>query len=984
MAPKDLAALGLFVAMLIGVIPISAHASCQSPIKTCVPGISCDNSCLDYVMSVCKLPAQILEAYKRDPAGGMSSSQKGCNNFGLPLTPPRPRLSVGGTYQEFARGEIATYSQWSRDPNANTPEFALGAFLTTTAQGKQKITVNWGSTKRYNYEAFLLRWDRDDHKDAVAKQHKKEDCVPLLENCDPQQVLIEQGGSSGSHIFDVTAAEGTYVIYVEGCNNGGWFSGLVCEQGWSHPVYVDHLPTLPTMSLTYNSFSAWGLSIPIPIPKFWPVPLAPMAAPSIAPGVLVDVGDPVGSPPFQISPILDFYCDKPLINEKGELNTINALARLEMVRQKQSCKSKNSDALQTEVRDAISTAKVSTVPGTDIGGFEQALIAAAAGGILATFFVLTSGIFTELPVKVVTIVAAVLGAGAIGAIASKRGDYDMTLVGLVRMAYAYPVELGPEARKTLIDKLLTVCGPESKRRNVVWLFGLPTPIPETENHIWMTESARFLTNNLIAEPYKLSGTPIPKEYDNDQNGMTHWMLGHVREMLVEDSYEFNSRPYAPYTFDALVNLYDFASFGSTCVLPVLAGSPPLATGCDVSRAVRNGLDFLVTKFAASSNGLRRAAPFRRQPPFRDYPRLWTTGGDDMTWRMFFYTGGSDVFRDERHLRYMEGARGMMMEAAFSRYRPPVILTDLMRQDSGSAYWQRFRSTRREGDTVEIYYRRPEYLISAGGRFGQGKGIANWTLDTLTPFSGGEEAWALPTTLMPSKAGGDYRDFVRILGHSDETKRVNTCVGPGFACGMNPTIPTGLPAECRITNGNWTFIDFNANTPTCPFDYGFHVAFYAERCASSDCRDAAGSATTLTSPSFGFFEAVPARNFQDYMASVLSLNGNWDYRFDKVNVYKSPYFLTTTFVFNNDPNQWGIVDYGANANLERKTEAWRIATGSVVSSPRDACIVINNPHLGQQLILDHTDVNRPRRALLARPRRDCMCPLPDQCLNPRAE
>jgi hypothetical protein len=227
------------------------------------------------------------------------------------------------------------------------------------------------------------------------------------------------------------------------------------------------------------------------------------------------------------------------------------------------------------------------------------------------------------------------------------GDYDMRLTGLLQMVYRFPAEIDPTTRDKLIDNLLTVRGPAKERKEFVWISGVPTPALETENHLWMTESARYLTNNLLADRFAKNGQAVPGEYDNDANGMTDWALQGLRLFLVQDFYELNSCPYAPLILGAIQNLADFAAFNQFCMQVPPAGTPTLSRRCDVARAARNVLDFQATKFAVSSNELRRAAPFRRQPPFRDYTRLLTNGGDDLAWHYLAYTGGSPFLRDER-------------------------------------------------------------------------------------------------------------------------------------------------------------------------------------------------------------------------------------------------------------------------------------------------------------------------------------------------
>jgi hypothetical protein len=608
---------------------------------------------------------------------------------------------------------------------------------------------------------------------------------------------------------------------------------------------------------------------------------------------------------------------------------------------------------------------VRTVTGLAVGAAAGAIAGVLLGAVLTVVFGGLTGLLNYLP-----LIGAIIGGVAGIVLKDPPGDYDMRLTGLVQMVYRFPAEIDQPARTKLIDDLLTVRGRASGRKDFLWISGVPTPVLETENHLWMTESSRYLTNNLLADRYQANGQPVPSEFDNDANGMTDWVLEGLRLFLVQDFYENNSRPYGPLALLAIQNLADFAAHGQFCLQVVPAGSATPSRKCDVARAARNVLDFLATKFAVSSNGLRRAAPFRRQPPFRDYPRLLTNGGDDLAWHYLAYTGGSDFLRDERYSRLMEWADENLMQAFQSPYRPPVMVTDLLRTTAGGANnpLQRFHNTRRGAEAVEIYYRDPKFLISAGGKYDHGSGVAYITRD--------ENSWALPTTLMPTTEGNDYRDFVRIAGHIEEGSRLNTCVGPGFACGLNPVLPIGLPTACMKTDGQWTFINFADNTPDCPFAFGFYVALYSEDCGKNDCDGR-----------FGFFEAAPARNFPAYMADVLSMNKSWTYEFDKINVYHSPTGRNTTFVFNADKKNWGIVDYDLGAGPvkpERRFDKWPVADGDIMTSPKDACIMVDNQHLKERLILDHTDVNHPRRTILALPARGCTCPLPDRCISPRGQ
>lgn len=126
-----------------------------------------------------------------------------------------------------------------------------------------------------------------------------------------------------------------------------------------------------------------------------------------------------------------------------------------------------------------------------------------------------------------------------------------------------------------------------------------------------------------------------------------------------------------------------------------------------------------------------------------------------------------------------------------------------------------------------------------------------------------------------------------------------------------------------------------------------------------------------------------------MAAVLALNKSWSYEYDKINVYHSPTGREITFVLNAGKKEWGIVDYKLSpgappAKPERRFDKWPIASGDIMTSPLKACVMVDNRHLKERLILDHTDVNHPPRTVVALPGKECTCPLPDRCISPRAQ
>src|SRR5262249_8972605 len=123
--------------------------------------------------------------------------------------------------------------------------------------------------------------------------------------------------------------------------------------------------------------------------------------------------------------------------------------------------------------------------------------------------------------------------------------------------------------------------------------------------------------------------------------------------------------------------------------------------------------------------------------------------------------------------------------------------------------------------AEIYYISKRYLISGGGFFSSS--------DRLR----GEDAVALPTTLMPAALGGDCGECVRMDGYPPE-RRSNMGVAPGFACGVNPKIPESLskPPIAKTIDDHWTFLDCTSPAGF-PAGAGFYVAVYRANESGTD-------------------------------------------------------------------------------------------------------------------------------------------------------
>lgn len=361
----------------------------------------------------------------------------------------------------------------------------------------------------------------------------------------------------------------------------------------------------------------------------------------------------------------------------------------------------------------------------------------------------------------------------------RTGDYDMALRFLIPLMYEYSTQLGRDAYRHVLHDLLTENGGSDQIVDDVNDCGVSAF--ETENHVLMIESSRYLTNQLLlseAEGLHLGDPQSPelanarRLYDNQHNGMEDWMLTHLQGFLKTDFHEYNARPYASFVSDALRNLANYADDGKS--------------DGRVRTAAQMVLDYLAAKFAVSSMTLRRAAPFRRHYDHRAYGPLFGNWSDEGTWQAATWSGDTSLLFALRYGRADWGAKQDLAFPAIGSYQVPDMILDLAMNKTSNHYFQAFHH---EG--VETYAAQTDFLISAGGRW-----ESNRRRDQVNTFLFGRvgkrdtNGAGLPITLMPRDQGADLAELVQIDGYPDEG-RANTCVAPGFACGLNPVVPDRL-------------------------------------------------------------------------------------------------------------------------------------------------------------------------------------------------
>lgn len=517
-------------------------------------------------------------------------------------------------------------------------------------------------------------------------------------------------------------------------------------------------------------------------------------------------------------------------------------------------------------------------------------------------------------------------------------------------------------------------------------------IPETENHLLMINSSKYLKNQIILD--EVPNSDGANRYRKDQAAVKDWLLSRMQSFLKNDLVEYNSRPYNRYSTMAIQNIADFAN------------DDDLRTGARIV------LDYLHAKFAVGSQQGRRFVPFRRKrEAMAEYIDTDATkdgnaspnglfdlihAGDHQVGLSLFYGGQLTQMRDD----YVSfGVGGQDIFAVTSSYQPEDFVLDLA-LDKSTPVFQRIHHT-----SAEVYSSGAGFLISAGGH------ASDYAYSFAGQGNDDDKGVAMPTTLFLSKSPADepgdpfkpsvsrttLNELIRIDGRrtakpdDNPSYDQNLCVWDGFACGVNIVIPPsnktdpaagfstltliseeGGPCLSKGPAGTapeWSFID----TRRCPaYRHAprSFIAIYRQNCplGSFYCED-----------NFGFFEVIdasPADNFDQFKNKITAAN--------------PPGFIQTPYLpsvgtqmngtYHSARNQ--IIKFQATASVIRSEgivsvdgvaqndwSSWSFAEGSSalhsavttpIHSTGDGNVTVWNPRSNKTLELDFRDKDHPHR------------------------
>src|SRR5262249_40265161 len=89
----------------------------------------------------------------------------------------------------------------------------------------------------------------------------------------------------------------------------------------------------------------------------------------------------------------------------------------------------------------------------------------------------------------------------------------------------------------------------------VWTGG----IEETEDHLFMQNSSKYIKNKLMLAELRQSGDHKGFDKVADENeDVREWLLKRMHRVVKGDFVEYNARPYSRLSHQAILNLLDFA------------------------------------------------------------------------------------------------------------------------------------------------------------------------------------------------------------------------------------------------------------------------------------------------------------------------------------------------------------------------------------------------------------------------------------------
>lgn len=326
----------------------------------------------------------------------------------------------------------------------------------------------------------------------------------------------------------------------------------------------------------------------------------------------------------------------------------------------------------------------------------------------------------------------------------KDGDYDFSLVGLTLIAKKWKNNLSEKAYTNLVNNLLT-----QKENNLLpekWFLKL---IPESENHLILSNSSLYLTNEILFE------STGDSKYNNLTNGVHIWLVNYLKNCIKNGLYEYNSKPYSNWTIRGLQNLYSYS------------------TNNDIKKISKILLDQLFFKYAIQSKEGHLIVPFRRR---KDHLVNYIRQNDEFaTWLLAFTDlipeQENEIFNDINHDIVF------VLTTKIQDYRPPQEFIDIITNQNQKSYWSKCKHT-----NLEISYKERNFALFSGG----------FEDNLLYLISTQNDGIVRETCLFINNKSTKISELIRF----EPTQgfwwnKNNTGVYKNFACGPNLIIPSSF-------------------------------------------------------------------------------------------------------------------------------------------------------------------------------------------------
>jgi len=291
----------------------------------------------------------------------------------------------------------------------------------------------------------------------------------------------------------------------------------------------------------------------------------------------------------------------------------------------------------------------------------------------------------------------------------KNADFDMALLGCISLLGLFQEDtllLTDSTYVHLIKNVVRCWGQEPK----YYFDVLMLSFQETENHVFMIETTRYLTNQFIwknrrgLKPVALLRDSLLQRniiLDNEGGIIYTMLLKQMHQILKAGYFEFNAKIYQRFTLHALDNLYSFAEDSL-----IIAGSAAV-------------LDYTAAKFAFQSIFSVRLGPYRRNAEkFMDTAIMES----DEAASFFGVQSGSLPWGRNKIIRYWRTHIAHSSAALYSavlKYRVPGALLDFMQQKREwylAKMETKHRFNHKPETSPEIYFTGPAFMVSAGGRY----------------------------------------------------------------------------------------------------------------------------------------------------------------------------------------------------------------------------------------------------------------------------